>query len=281
MVERKLSGPPPKLASVGPKCDTHLHFYDDRYKPLPGTPSPAAASVADYRQVMRWLGIERAVVVQPNAYGDDNSCTMDAVKQLGPVARAVVVVKPGVTDDEMARLTRAGARGIRFMSLLGGTLSWDNVDEMGRRAHQHGWHALVQLDGRTLPEREGQIRRLPGRFVIDHIGKFLEPVEPDHPAFKTLLGLLDTGRCWLKLAAPYEWSKTGAPAYADVGKLAKILIRHAPDRMIWASNWPHAQANLFGYPDDGALLDLLLEWASDDAARRKILVSNPAELYGF
>jgi D-galactarolactone isomerase len=155
------------------------------------------------------------------------------------------------------------------------------MDEMGRRAHEHGWHALVQLDGRTLPEHEAQIRQLPGRFVIDHIGKFLEPVEPDHPGFKSLLGLLDTGRCWLKLAAPYEWSKSGGPAYADVAKLAKILIRHAPDRMIWASNWPHAQAHLFGYPDDGALMDLLLEWAPDQAVIEKILARNPAELYGF
>src|SRR5205085_8119740 len=146
--------------------------------------------VAQYRQVMAWLGIARAVVVQPNAYGDDNRCTMDAVAELGAAARAVVVVKPGVADDEMARLTRAGARGIRFMSLLGGTLSWADMDEMGQRAHEFGWHALVQLDGRTLPEREEQIRRLPGRFVIDHVGKFLEPVAPDHIAFKTLLGLL-------------------------------------------------------------------------------------------
>jgi D-galactarolactone isomerase len=280
-MERKLTGAPPKLFSIKGKCDTHIHFYDDKYRPLPGTPSPAAASVADYRKVMQWLGIECVVVVQPNAYGDDNSCTMDAVRELGSHARAVVVVKPGVSDDEMARLTKAGARGIRFMSLLGGTLSWPHMDEMGRRAHEHGWHALVQLDGRTLPEHEAQIRRLPGRFVIDHIGKFLEPVEPDHPGFKSLLGLLDTGRCWLKLAAPYEWSKSGGPAYADVAKLAKILIRHVPDRMIWASNWPHAQAHLFGYPDDGALMDLLLDWAPDQATIEKILVRNPVELYGF
>jgi D-galactarolactone isomerase len=280
-MERKLNGAPPKLFSIKGKCDTHIHFYDDKYRPLPGTPSPSAASVADYRKVMQWLGIERAVVVQPNAYGDDNSCTMDAVRELGPNARAVVVVKPSVSDDEMARLTKAGARGIRFMSLLGGTLSWPDMDEMGRRAHEHGWHALVQLDGRTLPEREAQIRRLPGNFVIDHIGKFLEPVEPDHPGFKSLLGLLDTSRCWLKLAAPYEWSKIGGPAYADVAKLAKILIRRAPDRMIWATNWPHAQANLFGYPDDGALMDLLLDWAPDQATIEKILARNPAELYGF
>ena len=99
---------------------------------------------------MQWLGIERVVVVQPNAYGDDNSCTMDAVRKLGANARAVVVVKPDVADAEMVRLTNAGARGIRFMSLLGGTLSWSSMDEMGRRAHEHGWHALVQLNGRDV-----------------------------------------------------------------------------------------------------------------------------------
>src|SRR5438477_13192742 len=127
-MERKLAGPPPKLVSIKGKCDTHLHFYSDRYKPLPGTPSPPAASVAQYRQVMAWLGVERAVVVQPNAYGDDNRCTMDAVGELGTNARAVVVVKPAASDDEMVRLTKAGARGIRFMSLLGGTLSWADMD---------------------------------------------------------------------------------------------------------------------------------------------------------
>jgi len=279
-MQRPLTGRPPKLHYKG-LCDTHIHIYDSRYPVLPGTPSPPDASVADYKQLMAWLGIERVVVVQPNAYGDDNRCTMEAVKEIGPAARAVVVVKPGVSDDEMARLTREGARGIRFMSLLGGTLSWPQMDEMGRRAHEHGWHALVQLNGRDLPQYEAQIRRLPGPFIIDHIGKFIDPVPPDHESFKTLLRLLDTGRCYVKLAAAYEFSKSLAPHFEDVAALAKALIRHAPERMIWASNWPHAQAHIVGYPDDVNNLDLLLDWAPDAAVRERILVTTPAELYGF
>ncbi|MGO4711185.1 amidohydrolase family protein [Bradyrhizobium sp. 2TAF24] len=279
-MQRPLTGRPPKLQYKG-LCDTHIHIYDSRYPVLPGTPSPPDASVADYKQLMTWLGIERVVVVQPNAYGDDNRCTMEAVKEIGPAARAVVVVKPGVSDDEMVRLTREGARGIRFMSLLGGTLSWPQMDEMGRRAHEHGWHALVQLNGRDLPQYEAQIRRLPGPFIIDHIGKFIDPVPPDHESFKTLLRLLDTGRCYVKLAAAYEFSKSPAPHFEDVAALAKALIRHAPERMIWASNWPHAQAHVVGYPDDVNNLDLLLDWAPDAAVRERILVTTPAELYGF
>jgi D-galactarolactone isomerase len=280
-MERPLTGRAPKLQPLKGACDTHIHFYDRSFPTIPGTPTPADATVADYRQVMAWLGLERVVVVQANAYGDDNRCTMQAVKELGDCARAVVVVKPGVSDDEMIRLTKEGARGIRFMSLLGGTLSWPQMDEMGGRAYEHGWHALVQLNGRDFPQHEAQIARLPGRFVIDHIGKFIDPVPPDHGSFKSLLRLLDTGRCYVKLAGAYEFSKTGAPHFEDVAVLAKALIRHAPDRIIWASNWPHAQAKIFGYPDDANSLDLLLDWAPDEAVRRKILVTNPAELYGF
>src|SRR5437773_3480209 len=147
--------------------------------------------------------------------------------------------------------------------------------------HPFGWHANIQLDGRELPKFEAQIKRLPGRFVIDHTGKFLEPVTPEHESFKSLLRLVDTGRCWVKLSAPYETSKTGAPAYEDVGRLAKALVKHAPERMLWASNWPHPSAREPRPPEDADLLELLLDWAPDAAVRRKILADNPAELYGF
>lgn len=278
---RILTGAKPKLQMPAGACDTHIHFYNGRYQTLPGTPTPPDASVADYRQVMDWLGIQRVVVVQPNAYGDDNRLTMDAVAELGPAARAVVVVKPGVSDAELERLTKAGARGLRVMALLGGTLGLDVLEEMAARVHAFGWHVLVQLDGRDLPQHEAVIRRLPCKVVIDHIGKFLEPVPVDHPSFQCLLRLVDSGKVWVKLAAAYETSKVGAPTYADVGVLAKALVKAAPERMIWASNFPHAQAHKFGYPNEAALLDLMLDWAPNAPDRQKIFTDNPAELYGF
>lgn len=281
MTTRPLTGRPPRLKTPPKACDTHMHFYDSTMPSLPGTFVPADATVADYRQVMSWLGLERVVVVQANAYGDDNTLTMRSVAELGPCARAVVVVKPGVSDEELARLTEGGARGIRFMNLHGGTLPLSMLDEMTPRVIPFGWHAIVQLDGRQLPDYEAQLMRLKCPFVIDHTGKFLEPVATDHAAFKSLLRLVDTGRCWVKLSGVYETSKTGAPDYADVGALAKVLAHAAPERMLWASNWPHPQGATLGYPDDADLLDLLLDWAPDDAARKMILADNPAELYGF
>jgi D-galactarolactone isomerase len=144
-----------------------------------------------------------------------------------------------------------------------------------------GWHLHVQFDGREFPERAALLHRLPGRLVIAHTGKFLEPVPPEHPAFQALLRLVETGRCWVKLSAPYETSRSGPPGYADVGALAKALVRAAPERMLWATNWPHPSEPAEAKPDEAMLLDTLLDWAPDDATRRRILRDNPAELYGF
>jgi D-galactarolactone isomerase len=262
-------------------CDTHMHFYDQSAPAAPGTFLPGNFTVPDYRDMQRRLGLERVIVVQPNAYADDNTVTLDSVKQLGRNAKGVGVVKPGVSDAELERLTKAGICALRIMTLQGGTLGFEVMDELMARVHPFGWHANIQLDGRELPRYEAQIKRLPGRFVIDHTGKFLEPVAPDSTQFRSLLNLVDTGRCWVKLAAPYETSKSGAPRYEDVGRLAKALVGRAPERMLWASNWPHPSARKPAPPRDEDLLDLLLEWAPEAALRQKILVDNPAELYGF
>jgi D-galactarolactone isomerase len=280
---RPLTGRKPQLKAPSGACDTHMHFYSAKYPKHPdGPPPPPDATVEDYRKIQQWLGIERVVIVQPNAYGDDNRCTMDAVAELGIAkARAVVVVKPGVSDAELERLTKAGARAIRIMCLPGGHLKWDVMDEMIARVRPFGWHPIVQFDGREMLEHEAQLKRIAGNYVIDHTGKFLEPVSPDHEAFRTLLGLVERGNCYVKLSAPYETSKVGKPSYADVGALAKALVKAAPERMLWASNWPHPSAQGEQYPDDASLLDLLIMWAPNDADRRKILVDNPARLYGF
>ena len=279
---RVFTGSKPKLQLPRGACDTHIHFYSDHYATVPNTPTPPAVGVAEYRQVMDWLGLERVIVVQANAYGDDNRLVMESAAELGQdKARAVVVVKPTVTDAELQRLTAGGARGLRIMNLLGGTLGLDVAEEMAARIKPFGWSMLLQLNGRELPQYEAMIRRLPVKVVIDHIGKFIDPVPPDHPSFQCLLRLVDAGHVWVKLAGAYETSLTGKPHYEDVAQLAKALVKHAPDRMIWATNFPHAQAAKFGYPDEAKLLDLMLDWAPNEADRQKIFSTNPAELYGF
>jgi D-galactarolactone isomerase len=124
------------------------------------------------------------------------------------------------------------------------------------------------------------LHRLPSTLVIDHVGKFLEPVRPNDQSFRALLRLVGNGHTYVKLSAPYEVSRSGPPNYDDVGVLAKELVRAAPDRMVWASNWPHP-THSGDKPDDAMLLDTLLDWVPDEATRRKVLVDNPARLYGY
>jgi len=272
----------PRLTAPPGACDTHMHIYEDRF-PLAPTAAfkPPHAPVGDYLAMRRRIGIERTVVVQPSGYGFDNTCTLEAMAAMGPSARGIAVVGPDVTDTELERLTKAGMRGIRYFMLTGGALPWETLETMAARVGAFGWHVQLQLDGRLLPEREALLKRLPGTLVIDHNGKFLEPVPPDHPSFKCLLRLVENGRTWVKVSAPYETSKLGPPLYADVGALAKALVRAAPERMVWASNWPHPSVPRDKVPDDADLLDLLLDWAPDERVRRKILADNPAQLYGF
>jgi D-galactarolactone isomerase len=275
------SGPAPRLKTPAGACDTHIHFYDHKYPTAPtALVTPPDARPDDYRAMMRRLGLERVVVVQPSTYGKDNECTLASIATLGlDKARGIAVVDTGVTDTELERLTAGGIRGVRFHMLPGGAIGWDILDELAARVQSVGWHIQLQLDGRLLPEREAQIKAWPGRIVIDHVGKFLEPVPVDHAAFRCLLRFVETGRVWVKLSAAYEVSKVGAPLYDDVGKLAKALVKAAPERMMWASNWPHPSVPVA--PDDAMLLDTLLDWAPDEKVRKLILADNPAEVYGF
>jgi D-galactarolactone isomerase len=274
----------PQLKAPAGACDCHMHFYDtpERYPVAPTAAFlPPPATLPDYRRVRSQLGLERVVVVQPTAYGTDNRCTMDAVTEIGEAARAVVVVDQSAGEDELEALTRDGARGIRFHMFPAGVLPWDILGEMAARVHAFGWHVQLQFNGRELPERETLLRSLPGTLVIDHIGRFQDPVAPDHPAFRTLLGLVETGRVWVKLSAPYESSKFGPPRYEDVSILARELVKAAPERMLWATNWPHPGRSDPQECDNALALDLLLDWAPDDATRDRILTENPAALYGF
>ena len=261
-------------------CDCHFHIYEDG-RPLAPTATfkPPHAPLSAYREVQRALGLTRGVFVQATGYGFDNSCMLDAMAEFGPEARGIAIIEPDISDARIDALHKAGVRGVRYMMLAGGVLPWDTLERMSARIANWGWNINLQLDGRELPQHLPLLKRLESLLVIDHTGKFLEPVAPDSTAFRALLELLDAGRCWVKLSAPYETSREGPPHYGDVGRLASILARNHPHRCLWASNWPHP--NQKPVPSSRAMLDLLFEWAPDATTRQAILVDNPAHLYGF
>jgi D-galactarolactone isomerase len=272
----------PRLKAPPGTTDTHMHVFESRFPLAPtATVQPPEAPISEYRKVCERLGIERCVVVQPSGYGTDNSCTLEAIAAFGPKARGIAVVEESVTDAELERLHKAGIRGLRFHMLPGGVIPWESLPPLAARIGELGWHPQVQLDGRELPERMEMLENLPGTLVIDHTGKFLEPVTPDDPAFRALLDLVEEGSTYVKLSAPYETSKVGLPHFDDVGALAKVLLTEAPERMLWATNWPHLGQPRERVGDEAGLLDLLLEWTTDEATLQRVLVDNPTQLYFY
>ncbi|RTL99354.1 amidohydrolase [Ancylobacter aquaticus] len=265
-------------------CDCHMHIYGpaEVYPPAPASPFPpvAGGDIAAYLKVRATLGLTRAVVVQPSVYGFDNRATLDAMAVLGDDARGVAVVPPEVSEQELERLTHLGIRGIRFFMIGGGALGWNDLETLAAKTAAYGWHVQMQMDGRLLHDEAGRLSRLPGQLVIDHNGKFLEPVGLDHAGFRALQRLLDGGRTFVKTSGVYETSRSGPPDYADVAALARALIAHAPERCLFATNWPHP-SKPGNPPDDAALVDLFRALCGSDAIATKIMTDNAAELYGF
>lgn len=260
-------------------CDCHVHIYDSVNIPLAG--KVPAATWDDLQLMHQSLGIQRSVLVQPLAYGFDNSCLLDGLQRAGESARGIAVLAANTSDEALADLHRRGVRGIRFMMVPGaqGVLGWDALESLSARIAELDWVINLQLDGRDLPIFEARLLALPSRLSIDHTGKFLEPVSLDSVAFRSLRHLIDAGNTWVKVSAPYETSKMGPPLYQDVSILASTLINDYAPRCLWASNWPHPGQR--PTPDNTQLLALLGEWAPDARVRQQILVDNPCALYGF
>jgi predicted TIM-barrel fold metal-dependent hydrolase len=274
----------PRFKAPADACDCHVHVYDARFAMAwPKLQPVEGAAVADYRLLQQRIGTTRAVVVQPAAYGTDNSVTLDAVRELGIAnARGIAVVHPAIGDAELAALHEAGIRGLRFSihdphTEIAGA---DMIEPLAPRIAALGWHVQLHARGEQLVALEPMLAALPCALVIDHYARVPLPEGTYHASMRVLERLLEGGRTWVKLCAPYLDSRVGSPRYADIRPIAKSLITLAPGRMLWGSGWPHP-TEPHTKPDDAALLDLLQEWVGDEATRKRILVANPAELYGF
>jgi D-galactarolactone isomerase len=270
----------PRLPTPPGACDTHLHIYEPGYDMRASASHPSQpGTLAHYRELQKRLGLGRAVIVQPSAYGTDNKCTLEAIAKLGDAGRGVAIVDPAASDAEFDRLTKLGIRGVRY-HMRGGVLTWESMPRVAARVAAFGWHVQLQCESKEIAAHEAMLAKLPCDLVIDHMGRFDAGVDFNDPSWRAMMKFLAGGRCWVKLSGPYYGSKSGPPRYPDKDRIARALIKAAPERMVWATNWPHPSFKK-DFPDEGTLLDLVADWAQDDALRRRILVDNPARLYGF
>jgi predicted TIM-barrel fold metal-dependent hydrolase len=237
--------------------------------------------VPAYQAMARTIGIGRMVIVQPSTFGTDNRCTLDAVELLGrDNSRAVVVIDDSVDADMLKKMHAQGARGVRFNAVNGNGTPLAQLESLAAKVAPLGWHIQFYTHGEQIADLAPVIRKLPVTVVLDHMAGVQSNRGTASPEFRAAVGPLQSGQAYVKISG-YRSSVKGYP-YDDVASMARGYIDAAPDRCVWGTDWPHP--SLFGathMPDDGQLLDLLGEWAPSDGLRRKILVDNPARLYGF
>ncbi len=281
---RTFEGKHPRITMPKGAIDTQMHMYLPEFRgraggpPVPeGTPGPD-----EYRRLMKWIGIDRVVITQGNAHQRDNGNLIACLREMGRVAKGVAVVTRETPLDELQDLIEAGVVGARIMDLPGGAVDLTHLDEVDSIAQELGWSVAIQFDGSNILDHEERLSTVKSRWIFDHHGKFFAGVTPDSPQVSALKRLIDKGNCWFKFAGCYESSRSGAPDFEDIAAVARVIAEYAPERIVWGTNWPHNNAKTTEeYPDDADLLDTVLSWLPSDEARKKALVTNPEELFGF
>lgn len=262
-------------------CDCHAHIFGpfDRFPVRNQSYLPASAPLSDYLRMHQVIGCSRGVLVQPSPYGTDNAALKAALKSGSFPLRGIALIDQDTTDGEIDELHWLGVQGCRIHLSAGNAAAiLPTLPALAARIRRVGWHLQFLPSLAELPDLDRQLLALPVPIVIDHFGMVPARTGTDSPGFHCLLRLARSGRCWFKLSAPYRISEQG-PGFADVTPLVHALVAAAPDRCVWGTDWPHPNATFM--PNDGDLVDLLPAWIPDEKLRRKVLVDNPAQLYGF
>jgi len=261
--------------------DCHHHVYDARFALAESaTYRPEEATVGQYLAFREGLGFARSVVVQPSVYDVDNSCTLDAVSQLGiDRAPAVVVISGDESRSDLEAMAQRGAVGIRLQAIGPGRGRIALLDRFAARAEEMGWHLQLHLEPDMIVDIAGRLSTLGVPIVFDHFGRIPHPEGVAHPAFRVIAALVSRGRTWVKLSAGYHFSRLGPPSYADVGKLARAFLMVAPERMVWGTDWPHPTETV--KPDMAVMFQRLVEWCDGAVVLNRVLVGSPERLYGF
>ena len=268
-------------------CDTHMHVFGPADKYPPATRERYDAPLApldEYQDEVAPIGFERVVVVQPSAYGFDNSCALDSLKSLGNAGRGIVHLREDTSDEEFQTMHDLGVRGVRINASpvkppeAGyADALMPKVDRLAERLKGTGWCIEFLNPGWLTEELLPWMSKLPVNFILCHIGMLKAADGIEQQGFKDILRLVEGGKCWLKLTGLYRFSTE--PGFADVEPMFRACAAAAPERLIWGSDYPH-----LSFADDVdtiELYNLFCRWIEDDETRRKILVDNPVNLFGF
>ena len=261
--------------------DTHAHIFG----PVARFPYSAARSYTpeectadDYDGMLGTIGFARAALVQGGAHGTDNRPILDAIARHPRTYRGVAVIPSGLPSDDIARLHAGGIRGARLSTVVG--FDFSHLERLADETHELGWHVVLHFDAsRELIDVAPVLEKIRNPFVLDHLARITAAEGVNSEPFRVLLALLETDRCYVKLASLYRLSSEPYP-HDDMLPMIHAVAAARPDRVIWGSNWPHP-IHTGHMPNDGDLVDLIPRWVPDERNQVQLLVENPDRLYGF
>jgi 2-pyrone-4,6-dicarboxylate lactonase len=273
----------PSLVCPPGTVDTHFHLFGPlrQFPLIPESPYSTGDALPQSCIAMHEaLGVDYGVFVSGGGYGRNTEYLVSVLESTHGRFRGVAVPPTDPTASELDRMDAAGVRGIRFASDSTGSHVAGIEPDLARRVYDRGWHVEFIARPGEFEQYVDRLVALPNDLVIDHFGCVAAERGVNQPAVRALLKLLDTGRVWVKMSGPMYGSRLDFP-YADMQPIADALVRHAPDRLLWGTDWPHLHTPAKAMPNDADLLDLMLDWVPDEASRNRILSDNPRQLYGF
>jgi 2-pyrone-4,6-dicarboxylate lactonase len=262
-------------------CDAHCHVFGPGNK-FPYAPNrrytPQDAPKEMLATLHAHLGIERAVIVQASCHGTDNAAMLDCIASDPKRYRGVAIVDDSFTDADYDRLDRGGVRGVRFnfVKHLGGAPDLTVFDRVLDRIKSRGWHVVLHVDAPDIVPLSVMMKKLPLPFVIDHMGRVPSAAGVDQPPLRALIELSQLENCWIKVCGS---ERISMPPYTAALPIARVLAEASPCRVLWGTDFPHPNAT--HETDEADLVDLVPQFAPQALAQQRLLVDNPAKLYGF
>lgn len=274
----------PRVTLPEDSCDSHFHIFGPATR-YPYSPSriytPPDCLLTDYQALHESLGLTRCVLVQPSVYGFDNTALLDGLKLLGDAGRGVVVLSGRESASELRDMDAIGVRGVRVnlvdIKAPNTELPIDALLRVQERILSLGWHLELLVHVDNYPNLDELLGSLEVPIVFGHMGYLSRGVSPDHPGMKAMLALLQCGRAWAKITAPYRIGAEGPP-YDTAADIARWLAKACMERLVWGSDWPHVMVK-GPMPHDAGLLNAVTDWLPGEDQQRALFSNNPAHLY--
>jgi len=271
----------PKFKLPPGATDAQCHVFGPASK-FPYAPNrrytPEDAPKEMLRALHDHLGVTRAVIVQASCHGTDNAAMLDCIASDPKRYRGVAIVDDSFTDRDYDNLHAGGVRGVRFnfVKHLGGAPDMNVFARVIDRIRTRGWHVVLHLDAPDIIPLTPMIRALPLPFIIDHMGRVPGKAGVGQPPLLALLELAKLPNCWIKVCGA---ERISMPPYAEAVPIARKIVEAVPERVLWGTDFPHPNAT--HEADEADLVDLVPQYAPDPLAQQRLLVDNPARLYGF